>query len=68
MAFWKAIGLGIGLLVIRVMMPEVFHGIESTLVDLFGAMRDMLSLSSEAIHHSQTAGGVLYYPMIPGNN
>lgn len=65
MRFWKAIGLGIGLLVIRVMMPEVFDGIKDTLLALFKTLRDAFALSSEALNHSQTAGGIMYYPQVP---
>lgn len=65
MRFWKAIGLGIGLLVIRVLMPEVFTGIEDTLLALFSALRDALALSSKAMHTGQVASGVMYYPQIP---
>ncbi len=63
MRFWKAIGLGIGLLVIRLMMPEVFDGIKSTLLALFSTIQDALAISTEVLHHGQTAA--LSYPHIP---
>lgn len=39
---FRAIGFGITLVVIRVMMPEVFSGLEDTLVKFFQVIQDML--------------------------
>lgn len=39
---FRAIGFGITLIVLKVMMPDVFNGLESTLVKLFHILGDNL--------------------------
>ncbi|MES2409088.1 MAG: hypothetical protein V4509_02165 [Patescibacteria group bacterium] len=38
----RAIGFGITLIVIRVMMPDVFEGLEVTLIKFFSVLQDIL--------------------------
>ena len=39
---FRAIGFGITLVIIKVMMPDVFSGLEVTLVKLFAVLQDSL--------------------------
>jgi hypothetical protein len=64
MPLFRAIGLGIGLLVIRALMPEVFEGLENALVEFFSTIVDVLHLSKEALHNGQMATSVTY-PHVP---
>ncbi len=49
MPFWRAIGLGIGLVVLRLLVPAVWDGIEGTLIKFFGVLAQALDLGSNAL-------------------
>lgn len=42
MQIFRAIGFGLFLIILRVVMPDVFNGLESTLVKLFQVLADSM--------------------------
>jgi hypothetical protein len=42
MGIFKAVGLGIGLLILRIIMPDVFSGLEAALVKFFSVLADVM--------------------------
>ncbi len=63
MPLFRAIGLGIGLIVIRTLMPDVFEGLEDTLLSFFSTMTEILNVSKDSLTHGQTAIGI--FPQMP---
>lgn len=43
MGIFKALGLGIAIVVLKLLMPEVFSGLEGTLVAVFGLVQTIMS-------------------------
>ena len=43
MGIFKALGLGIAIVVLKLLMPEVFSGLEGALVAVFGLVQTMMS-------------------------
>lgn len=54
MGFFRAIGLVIVLIALRILMSEVFHALESALVSFFGALQRFAEFVDP---HSLTASG-----------
>lgn len=42
MGILRAIGFGIGLIILRVLMPDVFSGLESALVKFFSVLTEIM--------------------------
>ena len=49
MPLFSAIGLGVLFVVLRVMMPLVFHGLAGTLQQFFVLVQDTLALAREVL-------------------
>jgi hypothetical protein len=64
MPIFRAVGLAIAIIVIRLLTPRIFDGFEDTLIVFFQVLKDSLALSSEAIHN--TAGSAISFPRVPG--
>ena len=43
MGIFKALGLGIAIVVLKLLMPDVFSGLEGALVAVFGLVQTMMS-------------------------
>jgi hypothetical protein len=54
MKIFRAIGLVIGLIALRLLMSEVFHAVESALVSFFGALQRFAEFANPS---SFTAAG-----------
>ena len=48
-AMFRAIGLILILIAVRYLMPDVFHGLEATLVQFFGVMQSVLAQSQSTM-------------------
>jgi hypothetical protein len=46
MKIFRAIGLGIAIITLKLLMPETWHAFEATLVSFFGTMQKVLAISS----------------------
>ena len=64
MPFWRAIGLGIGLVIIRILMPDVFEGLNDTLTAFFSTIKEVMLSSKDLLSSGQTAS-VFLGPHIP---
>lgn len=42
MKIFDAVGFGIGLLILKIIMPDVFSGLEHSLVRFFGVLADVM--------------------------
>lgn len=62
MGIFKAIGLAIGIIVLRLLMPRVFEGLEDTLITLFRVLGDTVSYGGDALHNTAAIG----FPRVPG--
>jgi hypothetical protein len=67
MKILRAIGLGIGIIVLRFLVPEIFHAITDTLLSFFSVLQHTLSaISTDAlsgnVHNFINPG---FYPQIP---
>jgi len=63
MAFWKALGFGVLLVILRVFMPEVFDAIKDFLLQVFGLLGDILALGKDTL---RAAPGILLLPNVAG--
>jgi len=50
MRILRVVGFGLAIVVLRFLLPRVFHGLENTLVSFFDLMQHGLALSSDAIN------------------
>ena len=49
MGIFRVIGLGLAIIIIRYLMPDLFHAIESTLLLFFNALQSILSVSKDSL-------------------
>ena len=42
MKIFRAVGLGVGLLILKIIMPDVFSGLEHALVKFFSVLADVM--------------------------
>lgn len=63
MGIFRAIGFIIVLLAIRILMPEVFSGLEETLLKFFASLQSVLSYGPEML---ATPIGQIPHPEVPG--
>ncbi|MFA5934483.1 MAG: hypothetical protein WC827_01185 [Candidatus Paceibacterota bacterium] len=49
MKIFRVIGLGLAIIMIRYLMPELFHAIENTLLLFFGSLQNVLSVSNDTL-------------------
>lgn len=62
MGILRAIGLGIGIIVLKLLMPDVFEGLEDTLIAFFHVLKESLALGSDSLHNTAGIG----FPRVPG--
>lgn len=62
MKILRAIGLGIGIIILKLLMPKVFEGFEDTLITLFRVLGDTVSYGGDALHNTAAIG----FPRVPG--
>ncbi len=58
---FKAIGFVIGLIAIRVLMPDVFHAFEHTLIKFFSLVNEVFAYTPQSVTQMGSAG-VNYIP------
>jgi len=49
MRILRVAGFGLALVMLRFLLPRVFHGLENTLVMFFSVLEDGLALGSKAV-------------------
>ncbi|MBU3668904.1 MAG: hypothetical protein FGM57_02970 [Candidatus Taylorbacteria bacterium] len=59
---FKAIGFVIGLIAIRVLMPDVFHAFESSLVSFFSLTQEVFAIAPNAVTQTGSVGLTNYIP------
>jgi hypothetical protein len=59
---FKAIGLVIGLIAVRVIMPEVFHAFEHAAVSFFGLLSEVFKVAPNSVTQMGSVGIVNYVP------
>lgn len=59
---FRAIGLVIGLIAVRVIMPEVFHAFEHAAVAFFSLVGDIFAFSPQSVTQLGSVGNVNYIP------
>ena len=64
MGILRAIGLAVAIIVLKLLMPTVFEGLEATLIALFHALQEALATSGEAFTQGATVS-VPFYPHVP---
>jgi hypothetical protein len=64
MKILRAIGLAVAIIVLKLLMPNVFEGLEATLITFFGTLRETLTLGSESLQSGATSA--IPVPRIPG--
>lgn len=47
MKIFRVIGLGLAIIIIRYLMPDLFHAIENTLLVFFDALQSVLSVGKD---------------------
>jgi hypothetical protein len=61
MKILRSIGLGIAIITLKLLMPEVWHSFESTLVSFFSTMQKVLAVSpADAL-----PANVIGFPQVP---
>lgn len=64
MPMFRAIGLVIAIIAIRILVPKIFEGLEATLIAFFETVRHALALGNDAMQNG--AGAAFPYPRVPG--
>lgn len=64
MGILRAIGLAVAIIVLKLLMPEVFEGLEATLIALFSALQDAIVTSGD-VWKQGAAVSVPFYPHVP---
>ena len=49
MKIFRVIGLGLAIIIIRYLMPDLFHAIENTLLVFFDVLQSVLSVSKDSL-------------------
>jgi len=61
MKIFRVIGLGLAIIIIRYLMPDLFHAIENTLLLFFNALQAILSAGKDSFT------GTVYMHSAPSN-
>ncbi len=63
MKIFRALGLAIGIITLKLLIPQVFSGLEHTLITFFDTTSTVLSVGKDGIVHGLPAG-VGFFPQI----
>lgn len=67
MGIFRAIGLGIGIIILKLLVPEVFSALQTTLVTFFDVLQSILAQAPTDFSHLPlpNAAAVRYVPEVP---
>ena len=66
MGIFRAIGLGIGIIILSRLMPEVYGAFEEVLLKFFGMLNSILAMSEQSISDGTfMPSAMTAYPQIP---
>ena len=65
MKIFRVLGLGLAIIILRSLVPDVFHAIEQTLLTFFGALQGVLSYGGNTLINGNLASPVSALNLLP---